>query len=463
MTGPLFSKVNFLSGSQQNRQEPAESRDKGKGKVTDQTGQDLQMQISQYFSNNHPEDNHAVQATYSVKQDETGQRPSCMPSTAEPTAEQEAPLAKVEDGTSRNNKQGSRSATPFTWSESALEKHAPTDAPKPCTKGALCADLSHQHISDEEKANKRYWDLWELKLLLQIRQEGREKTETRRRLASYENYLKRKRQADEIEEWLASPQKKIRTESDAFIELVQRYSSGSTGTLESNAYEPTVEAELERSLGSLSLESTPEKGPKRSLIFPLPDSTSNQEPWFALGGQLRPKTKEDPGFSLQSQPPELTPDDELTKSIESASLGSTSDGPNDADNIETGLSPDDGPIAVGHGHPFRNGAEDAEYPVRDADLRQGLDMLARATSMETLYDDDNDVIMKGVGTVFDRGHRASVTDPNDLLLTILGQYLESSISMVANYCAGLSHDESMPVGQPLEHEAGDHSRRNSLY
>lgn len=413
MAGPLFSEVNFLSGSQQNRQEPAESHDKGKGKATDQTGHDLQLQISQYFSNDYPEDDHAMQGS------------SCMPSTAEPTAKQDATPAKVEDGTSKSNKQGSRSATPFTWPESALEENAPTDAPKPCQKGALCADLSHQHISDEEKANKRYWDLWELKLILQIRQEGREKAETRRRLAFYDNYLKRKRQADGIEEWLASPPKKIRTGSDAFIELVQRYSSSSTGTLQPNAYGSTAEEELERSLGSLSLESTPEKRPK---------STSNQKPWFALGGQLRPNSKKDPGVSLGSQPLELTSDD--------------------------------GPIAVGHGHPFQNDGEDAGYPGRNADLRQGLDMLTRATSMETLYDDDNDVIMKGVGTVFDGGHKASVTDPNDLLLTILGQCLESSISMVSNYCAGRSPGESRPVGKvgkPIEHEAGDHPRRNSLY
>lgn len=434
VTGPAFSEVDFLSGSQQNRQEPAKSCDKGKNKATDQTKHASQMQISQYFSNDYPEDDLAAQATYSVKQDEPGRRSSCVPRITVPTSQQDAPPANVDDYACKNDKQSSCSATLFTWLERVPEEYPPQDAPKPCTKGALCADLSHQHISNEEKENKRYWDLWELKLILQIRQETREKMGRKKRRAFYEDILKRKRQASEAEEELTSPPKKPRTRPDAFTQPVQSRSPRSLSTLQSQAFVLRLEEELGRSLGDLL------------------QLTAEEDPWFSLG----------------SQPPELTPGDEMTASMESLSLESTPEYPAYTDNIK--LFPDSGPIAFEHVHPYSNDAEYAKYSIRGAeDLGLGLDMLTRTDSRETLYDGGNDVIMKGVGAIFDRGQidsangggRPSATDQNDPLLSTFGQNLESSMMPV--HYPGPFPDEGMFFGQPIQHVAGGHSRRNSLY
>ena len=437
MTGPAFSEVDFLSGSQQNRQGPAESCDKGKNKATDQTKHGSQIQISQYFSNDYPEDDLAAQATYSVKQDEPGHRSSCVPQTTVPTSQQDAPPANVDDYACKNDRQSSCSATLVAWLERVPEEYLSQNAPKPCTKGALCADLSHQHISNEEKENKRYWDLWELKLILQIRQEAREKMERKKRPAFYEDILKRKRQASEAEEELTSPPRKPRTRPDAFTQPVQSRSSRSPSTLQSQAFVLLLEEE-EEELGR------------------------------SLGDLLQPTAEEDPWFFLGSQPPELTPGDEMTASMESLSLESTSEYPAYTNNI--GLFPDSGPIAFEHVPPYSNDAEYAKYSIGGAeDLGLGLDMLTRTDSPETLYDSGNDVIMKGVGAIFDRGHidsanrggRPSATDQNDPLLSTFGQDLESSM-MPAHY-HGPFPDESTFFGQPIQHVAGGHSRRNSLY
>lgn len=107
---------------------------------------------------------------------------------------------EVKDSKSVDQQHKSRSATPFTWLQEAAESPAPQRQSETCAKGALCADLGHQHISDEEKASKRYWDLGELKLILRLRRE----IETGRGIAFYRDYLKRERAASEIDEAFAS-------------------------------------------------------------------------------------------------------------------------------------------------------------------------------------------------------------------------------------------------------------------
>lgn len=184
--------MNFLSRrSRLNPSElPAEEQQDKTNEAT-RREHDSQMQIPQYFNDYYDE----------------------APATAYADADQPEPPAmasEVHGGRAMEptalSPKLSHSATLYTWSESDCREHERRASSENCTKGILCVDLNHQHISDEEKANKRYWDLDELKLILKIRQQIRNESRANKEPKTCD-HLKRRRQPDEADDAPRSPKK----------------------------------------------------------------------------------------------------------------------------------------------------------------------------------------------------------------------------------------------------------------
>lgn len=109
-----------------------------------------------------------------------------------------------------------------------MESPAPQRQSETCAKSAWCANLDHQHISDEEKASKQYWSR-ELKLIL------RREIETGRGIAFYRDYLEQERATSEIDE--------------AFASLAEVQTGSSTPAKDIENIE-NYHGDLERALGS---------------------------------------------------------------------------------------------------------------------------------------------------------------------------------------------------------------------
>ncbi|OJJ79915.1 uncharacterized protein ASPGLDRAFT_924433 [Aspergillus glaucus CBS 516.65] len=188
-----FSEMNFLSRrSRLNPSElPAEEQQDKTNEAT-RREHDSQMQIPQYFFNDYYDE-----APATAYADADQPEPPAMAS--------EAHGGRAMEPTALSPKL-SHSATLYTWSESDCREHERRASSENCTKGILCVDLNHQHISDEEKANKRYWDLDELKLILKIRQQTRNESRANKEPKTCD-HLKRRRQPDEADDAPRSPKK----------------------------------------------------------------------------------------------------------------------------------------------------------------------------------------------------------------------------------------------------------------
>ncbi|ODM14679.1 hypothetical protein SI65_09868 [Aspergillus cristatus] len=194
-----FSEMNFLS--RRSRLNPnellvEEQQDETNGAARRQ--HDSQTQIPQYFSNDYPDEPPVI--------DETA-----YPSAQDPDQPEPAAVATEAHGSRAMRPADlspklSRSATPYTCSESDCREHERRASSKNCTKGILCVDLNHQHISDEEKANRRYWDLDELKLILMILQQVRNGSRANKEPEACD-HSKRRRQPDEVDDEPRSPKK----------------------------------------------------------------------------------------------------------------------------------------------------------------------------------------------------------------------------------------------------------------
>lgn len=180
----------------------------------------LQMQIPQCFSNDYPEEYPHVNESVSFPRHDiqaqtdslaisfsTGHGESAVEHT---TYDDSLPARVQRNFKHRREKRKSSSATSYTWPETEYEAKEPRVSFEDCKKGLLCVDINHQHITDAEKTNKRYWDLDELKLILSIRQRRRYEDEQRK---AEVNPLKRKRPSFEAEEVLIRHSK--RTQRDA--------------------------------------------------------------------------------------------------------------------------------------------------------------------------------------------------------------------------------------------------------
>lgn len=193
-----FSEMNFLS---------RRSRSNPNGLLVEQQGEtngaarrehDSQAQIPQYFSNDYPDEHDVIDETvYPSAQDPDQPEPAAMATEAHGSC-----TMRPADLSPKL----SRSATPYTWYESDRREHERRASSKNCTKGILCVDLNHQHISDEEKANRRYWDLDELKLILVIRQQVRNRSRANKEPEACD-HLKRRHQPDEVDDEPRSPKK----------------------------------------------------------------------------------------------------------------------------------------------------------------------------------------------------------------------------------------------------------------
>lgn len=171
---------------------------------------ELQMEIPQYFSNDYPEEPPLMDESVSLSRHDmqaqtdplaisfsTGHGEFAVEHT---TYDDSLPARVQRNFKHRRDRRTSSSATSYyTWPESEYEAKESRVSSEDCKKGLLCADINHQHISDAEKAKKRYWDLDELKLILSIRQRRRYEDEQRKAVA---NPLKRKRPSFEAEEVL---------------------------------------------------------------------------------------------------------------------------------------------------------------------------------------------------------------------------------------------------------------------
>lgn len=190
--------MNFLS---------RRSRSNPNGLLVEQQGEtngaarrehDSQAQIPQYFSNDYPDEPPVIDETvYPSAQDPDQPEPAAMATEAHGSC-----TMRPADLSPKL----SRSATPYTWYESDRREHERRASSKNCTKGILCVDLNHQHISDEEKANRRYWDLDELKLILVIRQQVRNRSRADKEPEACD-HLKRRHQPDEVDDEPRSPKK----------------------------------------------------------------------------------------------------------------------------------------------------------------------------------------------------------------------------------------------------------------
>lgn len=170
---------------------------------------ELQMEIPQYFSNDYAEEPpHMDESVFFPRHDMQAQTDPLAISfstghgefTVEHTTYDDLLPARVQRNFKhRRDRKKSSSATSHTWPESECETKEPRVSSEDCQKGLFCADINHQHISNTEKAKKRYWDLDELKLILSIRQRRRYEDE-QRKASLYP--LKRKRPSFEAEEVL---------------------------------------------------------------------------------------------------------------------------------------------------------------------------------------------------------------------------------------------------------------------
>lgn len=211
-----FSEMNFLSRrSRLNPNElPAEEQQNKPNEAT-RREHDSQMQIPQYFSHDYHDEGLATVYAGADQPD--------PPATAT-----EAHGSRAMEPTALSPKL-SHSAIPYTWSESDCREHERRASSENCTKGILCVDLNHQHISDEEKANKRYWDLDELKLILKIRQQIRNESRANKEPKTCD-HLKRSRQPDEADDVPRSPKKS--KPSNAIASIRKRLSSPASSSTE---------------------------------------------------------------------------------------------------------------------------------------------------------------------------------------------------------------------------------------
>lgn len=122
---------------------PAEEQQDKTNEAT-QSEHGSQMQIPRYFKDYYDE----APATVYAHADQS--KPTVMVTEAHGSRAME-PIAL--------SSKLSHNTTPYTWSESACRDYERRPSSENCTKSTSCVDLNHQHINDEEKANKRYWDL----------------------------------------------------------------------------------------------------------------------------------------------------------------------------------------------------------------------------------------------------------------------------------------------------------------
>jgi len=179
---------------------------------------DSQMQIPQYFSNDYPVEALAMEETmYPFEQNAHQPDLSTVPIAHSGRAMEPTDISP----------KLSRSATAYTWSESDCRGHEHW-ASENCTKGILCVDLNHHHSSNKEKANKRYWDLDELKLKLKTRQQVR--NGSRAKEPETCDQSKRRRQPDEAGDEPRSPKKSKL--SNAIASIRKRLSSPASSSTE---------------------------------------------------------------------------------------------------------------------------------------------------------------------------------------------------------------------------------------
>lgn len=199
--------MNFLSRRSQNHGKPStDQRDKGKAPARDEHGLQKQMQVSQYFSNDYPEGPSQEQAPVAAINN-TQEQIDQLPRTPNDPGKPQPSFI-----------------TPYTWSESNYgQDHQASEV---CTKGIFCANLTHQHLSEEGRANKRYWDLWELKLMLEISQD-RQKQDEESRKRNLESKEEENRQLPGETEEIHTPKKrKLLLEQHAgpsFADLIQAH------------------------------------------------------------------------------------------------------------------------------------------------------------------------------------------------------------------------------------------------
>lgn len=208
----IFSEMNFLSRrARLDREELPREDQQDRINKTSRRENDLQTQILQYFSNDYPEEAPIVEETaYPIERRDT----SCQPESyamATSNANVNRAMESAVLSPETKCKSPSKSVTPYTWSESECRHDERLTSPEICTKGILCADMDHQHISNEEKADKRYWDLDELKLLLKIREQRRNESRANKEPGTCD-HSKRERQPDEAEDVSGSPSKNAKND-----------------------------------------------------------------------------------------------------------------------------------------------------------------------------------------------------------------------------------------------------------
>lgn len=331
----------------------------------------MQMQIPQYFSNDYPEGPSQEQAPV-VGIANTQEQIEQLPQTPNDAGQPQ-----------------SSSATPYTWSKSSYGQDH--QAPENCTKGILCADLTHQHLSEKGRENKRYWDLWELKLILKIRQD-RQKQDEESRKRSLESAEDGYRQLPgETEEIHTPMERKLFLERHAgppFADLIHGHNGGFAQTQRS--WSSSSSSKTERDEGN------PPSLPAHPQSFPsTPEHLSETNPNLLNRGR---HVSGDPSYR-HPYPPARSPRRSNVSTVDQNGPSQWISIPPPFQWVNTGY------LGLGAQHDNGNGM-DLEMEIVNYFLHPHLEE-------KMVYGKDNNGVIKDFDKVYESIIHSDITGPTD--------------------------------------------------